>query len=156
MRSTWNIFVLVIYTALALNASVQGLVHGLALRPMLQRASLPLDMRIDYGTGYNPHHRPVLGIYPESPLPSQRPRIDYGSGYDPRNRPVSQSGRGGHVAATKSRYASLLDSTPETPALCQSVLVLKICLDLSRGDTVESTKPVDYSMSFYDPARRNA
>ena len=151
MRSAFNMFVLVVYTTLALNASVQGLVHGLALRPMLQRASLPLAMRIDYGAGYNPRHRPALGIYPDTP-----PRIDYGSGYDPRNRPVTQTGHGSHAAATESRYSPLPNSTPETSALCQGVLVLKICLDLSRGETVESTKPVEYSMSLYEPASRSA
>ena len=156
MRSAFNMFVLVVYTTLALNASVQGLVHGLALRPMLQRASLPLAMRIDYGAGYNPRHRPALGIYPDTPPLGQPPRIDYGSGYDPRNRPVTQNRHGGHVAATESQYSALPNSTPETSALCQGVLVLKICLDLSRGETMESTKPVEYSMSLYEPARRSA
>ena len=179
MRSTWNIFVLVVYTTLSLNASVQGLVHGLALRPMLQRASMrmdygagynahhrpalgiypdttPLAMRMDYGAGYNPRHRPALGIYPDTLPLGQRPQIDYGSGYDPRNRPVTQSEYGGHDAATESLYSPLPNSLPETSALCQGVLVLKICLDLSRGDTVESTKPVDYSMSLYEPTRRSA
>ncbi|MGB1607196.1 MAG: hypothetical protein ACPIOQ_81475, partial [Promethearchaeia archaeon] len=111
---------------------------------------------IDYGAGYNPRHRPALGIYPDTPPLIQRPRIDYGLGYDPRNRPVTQTGHGGHVAAKESRYASLPNSTPETSALCQGMLVLKICLDLSRGDTVEYAKPVEYSMSLYEPARRYA
>jgi hypothetical protein len=87
---------------------------------------------------------------------SQPPRIDYGSGYDPRNRPVPQNRHGGHAAATESQYSPLPNSTPEASALCQGVLVLKICLDLSRDDTVESTKPIEYSMSLYEPARRSA
>lgn len=157
--------VLAFYLAMLGSTSVQGFLHGLALRHALQRTSLDMSGRcIDYGSGYDPRNRPVL-----IDTQAVRPKIEYGVGYDPHNRPLALSMEPpaarpkieyGTAYDPQNRPSLASDTEPvtrqlhdgEASALCKGVLVLKICVDFARDDAAVSPgRGVEYGMSFYDP-----
>ena len=153
--------VLALYAVMLGSTTVQGFLHGIALR----RTSLDMSGRsIDYGSGYDPRNRPVL-----MDAPVVRPKIEYGAGYDPQNRPLDLSMEP-PAPRSKIEYGTGYDPRNRTPlasksepvtrqlhdgeasALCKGVLVLKICVDFARDDAAVSPgRGVEYGMSFYDP-----
>ena len=127
---------LITYTTACLllsSLSVQAFTPTLSLR----RGS-PLQMKIDYGVGYDPRNRPSRRLEVEDvPVQSSMPTLEM---------------------PTQAMPKQTMEK-PSNTALHYGVVVLKVCLEGKTVGTVETEmvpmrRDLDYATSAYDPKNR--
>ena len=111
-----------------------------AFTPTLSlRRGSPLQMKIDYGVGYDPRNRPSRRLEVEDvPVQTTMPTLEM---------------------PTQAMPTQTMEKPPSNTALHYGVLVLKVCLEGKTVGTVETemmpvTRDLDYATSAYDPKNR--
>ena len=103
---------------------------------------------------------PTLSLRRGSPL---QMKIDYGVGYDPRNRPSRrlevEDVPVQTTMPTPAMPTQAVEKPPGNTALHYGVVVLKVCLEGKTVGTVETEmvpvrRDLDYATSAYDPKTR--
>ena len=116
-----------------------------AFTPTLSlRRGSPLQMKIDYGVGYDPRNRPSRRLEVEDvPVQTTMPTLEMPT----------------QAMPTQAMPTQTMEKPPSNTALHYGVVVLKVCLEGKTVGTVETEmvpvrRDLDYATSAYDPKNR--